>query len=175
MNSLREATAEAHRAAEQTDIVKLIFSKQINKQQYASLLANQLLYYSAMEKRGSIFSKLENAARTESIITDIIELSESDLKISQLSYEYSEYLLTISDKQLWAHIYTHYLGDLAGGQMLKRCVPGSGKRFEFKDSAELISQIRMNVSIADATEANCAFDWTIRIYNELYSRIREIS
>ena len=44
---------------------------------------------------------------------------------------------------------------------------------EFENMPELISNVRFNVSIADAYEAQQAFEWTINIYDDLYRRIRE--
>jgi len=173
-NSLKEATAANHQKAEQTELVKLIFKKEIKDLEYSQLLANQIVYYSAIE-RNQHFKFENDLPRVTKIIQDLFELSPAMLLIMPESYQYADYLETLDERKLWAHVYVHYLGDMAGGQMLKRCVPGSGTRFDFVDPAGLISQIRMNVSIADATEANCAFEWTIRIYNELYRRIREIS
>ena len=34
--------------------------------------------------------------------------------------------------KLYAHIYVRHMGDLSGGQMIKRKVPGLGKYYEFK-------------------------------------------
>lgn len=167
MNSLREATAENHRLAENTELVKLIFNKQISVEQYSNLLINQLIYYSAIEQHGLVDSDM---SRIIPIIADIRELARTTFVVSSLSYDYADYISTLTKQQCWAHIYVHYLGDMMGGQMLKRSVPGQGRRFNFFEQAQSISTIRMNVSIADAAEANCAFDWTIRIYNDLYRR-----
>jgi len=172
MNSLKEATAENHHRAENTELVRLIFQKTITPDQYSNLLINQLIYYSAIEQHGLVGSEL---SRIVPIVNDIRELNCSILTVSLLSYEYADYIATLTKQQCWAHIYVHYLGDMMGGQMLKRCVPGSGTRFVFDNQAESISDIRMNVSIADSSEANRAFDWTIRIYNDLYRRITETS
>lgn len=175
MNSLKEATAAAHKRAEQTEIVKLIFEKKIDNQQYASLLANQLIYYSAMEKCNSIFQSNPQLARSSQLLNDLIDLCADSLVISTVSYRYADYLKGLNTQSMWAHVYVHYLGDMMGGQMLKRCVPGAGSRFEFENMPELISNVRFNVSIADAYEAQQAFEWTINIYDDLYRRIREIS
>ena len=171
MNSLKENTAENHRRAENTELVRLIFQKTITPEQYSNLLINQLIYYSAIEQHGLVGPEL---SRIMSIVNDIRELNCSILTVSPLSYEYADYIATLTKQQCWAHVYVHYLGDMMGGQMLKRCVPGSGTRFVFENSAGSISDIRMNVSIADSAEANRAFDWTIRIYDDLYRRITTI-
>lgn len=168
MNSLREATADSHRLAENTELVKLIFAKRISADQYSNLLFNQLIYYTAIEQHGLV--DLETS-RIKPIIADISELAQTTFEVSPLCYDYANYIALLTERQCWAHIYVHYLGDMMGGQMLKKAVPGQGRRFNFSDQAQAVSTIRMNVSIADAAEANCAFDWTIRIYNDLYQRI----
>jgi heme oxygenase len=171
MNSLKEATAANHRRAESTELVKLIFARSITQQQYSTLLANQLIYYTAMERCGDIFNTRSDLKRTRQIVQDLAELKSECWIISPLSYEYADYISLLDQQKCWAHVYVHYLGDMMGGQMLKRCVPGSGSRFEFTDTATLVSDIRMNVSIADAAEANTAFEWTIKIYDDLHRRI----
>lgn len=167
MNSLREATAENHCLAENTELVKLIFARQVSVEQYSNLLINQLIYYSAIEQHGLVDTDM---SRIIPIVADIQELARTTFIVSPLSYDYADYISTLTPQQCWAHIYVHYLGDMMGGQMLKRLVPGQGRRFEFKEQAQSISTIRMNVSIADAAEANQAFEWTIRIYDDLYRR-----
>lgn len=173
-NSIKDATADSHCRAESTELVKLIFKKSITKQQYACLLANQLIYYSAIENHTNDFANTD-LFRTKKIIDDLIELAETKLVIVDESYRYAEYIKTLSQRDLYAHIYVHYLGDMAGGQMIKRCIPGSGTRFDFVEAKLLVDQIRMNVSIANAVEANCGFDWTIKIYDKLYNSINDSS
>lgn len=171
MNSLKEATADLHRRAESTELVKAIFRREITEHQYSNLLINQLIYYSAMESGDLVDSRM---SRIPGMIRDLRALANPELTVSPLSYDYADYISTLTPQQTWAHIYVHYLGDMMGGQMLKRCVPGSGTRFDFADMPELISTIRMNVSIADAPEACQAFEWTIKIYDDLHQRIRNI-
>ena len=171
-NSLKEATADNHRKAESTELVKLIFNKSITKHQYACLLANQLIYYSAIEQRIDKFTGTD-LFRTQKIINDLAELAEKEILIVNESYRYADYIRSLEEKDLFAHIYVHYLGDMAGGQMIKRCIPGKGTRFDFVEGKILIDKIRMNVSVANAAEANIAFEWTIRIYEQLYNSIRK--
>ena len=49
--------------------------------------------------------------------------------------EYCKHLDTIMDdaEKLYAHIYVRHLGDLSGGQMIKRKTPGPNRYYTFKD------------------------------------------
>jgi heme oxygenase len=58
------------------------------------------------------------------------------------------------------------MGDLYGGQMIKRLIPGSHIAFEFENKDQLISTIRSKLDDSMADEANLAFDWAIRILQE---------
>lgn len=174
MNSLREATAAAHQQAEDTDLMKQMLGPGLTKDQYAGFLANHLVCYSAIERRRHLFDGTD-LARSPALVADITELGASTLTIVPSTYQYAEYVRTLTDQQLWAHIYVRYLGDMYGGRLIKKRAPGSGRMFEFQDRDELISKIRMAVSIADAAEANRCFEWVIKIYDEFYNCIRTTS
>lgn len=174
MNSLREATAAAHQKAEDTELMKLMLGAGLTSEQYASFLANHLVSYSAIERRRHLFAN-SDLARGPALVEDITELGAGTLTIVPSTYQYAEYVQTLTDQQLWAHIYVRYLGDMYGGRLIKKRAPGSGRMFEFQDRDELISKIRMAVSIADAAEANCCFEWVIKIYDEFYNYIRTTS
>jgi heme oxygenase len=174
MNSLREATAQAHHQAENTELMKLMLGGQMTAEHYAGFLANQLICYSAIERRTHLFAD-GDMARGPSLVADISELRGSSLTIVPSAYDYADYVQTLSDQELWAHIYVRYLGDMYGGRLIKSKVPGSGRIFEFRDRDELISRIRLSVSIADASEAKRCFDWVIKIYDEFYNCIKTTS
>jgi hypothetical protein len=58
------------------------------------------------------------------------------------------------------------MGDMFGGQMLKKLVPGSGKMYEFENRAELIQTVRTMIDEDMADEANIAFQLTIDLLKE---------
>jgi heme oxygenase len=66
-----------------------------------------------------------------------------------------------------AHLYVRHMGDLYGGQMIKKKVPGSGKFYEFKDPAGLKDLIRSKLDDSMGDEANIAFDHAIKIMRAL--------
>jgi heme oxygenase len=58
------------------------------------------------------------------------------------------------------------MGDLYGGQMIKKIVPGSHKALEFKEPRTTIEKIRLKLEEDMAYEANRAFDWAIRMMRD---------
>ena len=66
-----------------------------------------------------------------------------------------------------AHLYVRHMGDLYGGQMIKKKVPGSGKFYEFTNREELITNIRAKLTDDLGEEANVAFQHAINIMREL--------
>ena len=76
------------------------------------------------------------------------------------------------DKQkLMAHVYVNHMGDLSGGQMIAKKIPGSGKMYKFEKlevSQEVMKDlIRQRVSEDDEIEANIAFGYRTKIYEQL--------
>ena len=82
--------------------------------------------------------------------------------------DYVDYLDSISNNayKLTAHLYTWHMGDLFGGQMIKRIVPGSHKSLEFTSPQELIQKIRLKLDDDMYKEANIAFDWAIKMMRD---------
>jgi hypothetical protein len=67
-----------------------------------------------------------------------------------------------------AYVYLYHMADMYGGQMIKKCIPGSGKRFDFENRPALIAKIREHLTDDLAEEANIAFDYTLELFDELY-------
>jgi heme oxygenase len=82
--------------------------------------------------------------------------------------EYYNYLIGLypNKEKITAHLYTWHLGDLHGGQMIKKILPGSHKNLEFKNSEELIKNVRLLLDDSMADEANLAFKWAMKIMEE---------
>lgn len=72
---------------------------------------------------------------------------------------------------MFAHIYVRHMGDLSGGQMIKDRVPGSGKMYQFADMTHSIDEmkglIRRRTKDSMADEANKAFEFSTKIFEEL--------
>jgi len=65
-----------------------------------------------------------------------------------------------------AHIYVRHMGDLFGGQMLAKLLPGPNNMFKFDNMPELIKTFRTKLDISMADEANKAFQYNIDILKE---------
>lgn len=146
MQSLRELTKDAHRSAERSVFMQRLIKKNITPFQYYSYLCNQLFMYDILEQYAKdlkIFDgELSPLQRTESIYSDVFEMSIKNkfpaVHILQSSYDYKEYLTEISNdrQKIFAHIYVRHMGDLSGGQILKKLVPGPTKLYEFDGDVE---------------------------------------
>jgi heme oxygenase len=70
-----------------------------------------------------------------------------------------------------AHVYVRYLGDLRGGQMISKKVPGSGKYYEFDKPEELANSIYRNINDDMADEAKKVFEYATKLFIEMYEEM----
>jgi heme oxygenase len=174
MSNIKELTMEHHKNAERCEFVTILLSGNINHDLYATFLWNQYLKYSELEKLGDeydMFTDIETVKRKDKIHADYLELWKSeDLPVSLGStQEYIDHIKTLSNKQnLFAHIYVHHMGDLSGGQIIVKRVPGSGKMYHFQsDTQTLKDLIRARTTDDMAPEAGVCFNFAIKQFNEL--------
>jgi hypothetical protein len=73
--------------------------------------------------------------------------------------------------QLFAHVYVRHMGDLYGGKLIARVVPGSGRWYQFENRAELAQRFNERVTLDMANEALTAFDHYGNIFQELWTKI----
>jgi hypothetical protein len=59
------------------------------------------------------------------------------------------------------------MGDMYGGQMIKNCVPGNGRMYEFENRKELIQALRNKLDTSMASEAIHCFGYAIQLFTEL--------
>ena len=175
MSNLRELTKEAHTNAERQEFVKILFSGKINPKLYATFLKNQHPCYEILEVCAmplQLLHGLPDIRRAPSILSDFQELwSEEDgeVQILPTTERYIKYILSIKDdpKRLMAHIYVRHMGDLAGGQMIAKKVPGSGKYYQFADPEGLKAAIRERISDDMADEAKVCFQFAADLFKDM--------
>jgi heme oxygenase len=166
---LRDLIKEQHDRAENHPFVKVLLSGNIDKRLYAEFLYNQYFIYSALEKTASkVLVDLEGIERTPGILKDLKELEEFDLKVLPSTVAYMDYLThaDLTDEELLAHIYVRHMGDMFGGQMIKKVIPGSGYMYDFEDRSNLIKKLREKLNDDMAEEANDVFEYAIGLFED---------
>ena len=174
--SLKDLTAEKHKSAERQEFVKVMFSGNIHPEFYATFLANQHPMYEFLEVHSMLhrlFTGMpEDFRRAPAISEDLQELWIKEEKpiILPVVDEYLKHITKISStdpKLLMAHIYVRHMGDLAGGQMIAKRVPGFGKFYQFENPDKLKEEIRSRIDNSLAEEANICFDFAIKTFQQL--------
>ena len=163
---LRTATKASHEAAERSRWSQLMISGDMTIPQYAAHLTNMLPLYQELERSGDI----DNPAvlRADLLRADLAALDTAPRGQALSTIYYTRYLSELTAAQRWAHIYVHYLGNMYGGQMIARRLPGPAAHLEFDDTKACIAWVRERLQSVDPAEANFAFAWTQRVYDELH-------
>lgn len=173
--SLKELTADLHKEAETHPFVKELFSGTITPERYATYLINQHPMYDVLEAHAmplGILNGLPDVRRAPSIFNDFVELwPDEDPRPTLLAStrDYVAHILSIKDDptKLLAHIYVRHLGDLSGGQMIAKKVPGAGRMYKFEDPAALKEALYAKLDDSLADEARIAFQMSINFFNDL--------
>ena len=190
--------------AENTGFISCFLKGVVEKSSYRNLLADLYFVYSAMEDQ---IARLVNEGhpiitcidfkelnRRESLEKDLAfyfgEEWKSILKISNSAKVYVDrinYVATEKPELLIGHHYSRYIGDLSGGQLLKKITQKAlqlssdeGLRFYifdkidnekcFKDNyRSILNSLPINQDMADSIidEANKAFKYNMDMFNEL--------
>jgi heme oxygenase len=140
-----------------------------------------VLIYNAIELGNKVegnFKNLPDLERTHQIYQDFIEIAGVDHSYRWLpgTLEYYNYLMDlIRDTQqrpkIKAHLYCRHMGDLYGGQIIKKQVAhiSKGRFYEFKNADNLKMSIRSELTDDLGDEARVAFQWAIKMMRELYN------
>jgi heme oxygenase len=167
MTTLKELTSSNHQLAEEHSFTKLLLTGNISNKIYATFLANQLLQYQVLEHCAiHLLKNISGLARSDLILQDLLELGEHVIFFNS-TLEYCQYVKKLDDHALLAHIYVKHMGDLYGGQIIKQKIPGSGNMYNFVNRQELIKQLRSKLDISMANEANVAFSYAIKLFDEV--------
>lgn len=200
--NLREGTKKAHTMAENVGFVKCFLKGVVEKDSYRKLVANLYFVYSAMEEemerhqQHPILSKMyfQQLNRQRSLEQDLKYYFGSgwreQIALSPAGEAYVQRIREVSNSQpelLIAHLYTRYLGDLSGGQILKGIAQramnlsdGQGTAFyefaEIPDEKQFKATYRQRLDelpIDQASaerivdEANAAFGMNMKLFQEL--------
>lgn len=163
---LRQAVKENHDRAEQTALSRLMISGTMRAHTYAAMLENMMCIYAELESDGLIQKR--EVLRYHLMVNDLLRMGGRRWPRAASVGEYCQYLRDLDAKSRWAHIYVHYLGNMYGGQLLAKGLPGPHDHLLFEDLPGCMAYVRENIRHVDPDEANRAFLWTIRIYDELH-------
>lgn len=131
---LREGTREAHRAAERAPFVRAFMKGRLDAAGYRAYLVALWQIYAALEEglqrhrnhpvAGAL--ALPELFRAPAIAADLrmlFDLDPRETPAPPAAIAYAAHLRALADSApalLLAHAYTRYLGDLSGGQILRR-------------------------------------------------------
>ena len=65
------------------------------------------------------------------------------------------------------HMYVRHFGDMYGGAMIAKKVPGMGMMYKFEEKDLLKAKVRAILTDDMADEANICFEYAIRLFGEL--------
>nr|YP_010195558.1 heme oxygenase [Gracilaria baiana]UAD82955.1 heme oxygenase [Gracilaria baiana] len=206
---LREGTTKAHSMAENVSFVKSFLGGVVDKKSYRRLIANLFFVYTALEEeieknknhfvvRSIYFPELN---RTLSLKKDLEYYYgsnwEEEVCPSSATKIYVDRIRNISVNQpelLIAHAYTRYMGDLSGGQILKRIAQtamnlSSNEGTDFYNFHNIKDEKRFKIIYRQAldnapinqmqieqiiAEANTAFNLNMKVFQELNSNFIKI-
>lgn len=182
-NKLKELTWAHHQSAERRAFARELMGGKIDPQLYHKFLTCQYMNYAVLEKHTKIPANLSPIKRAPRIFQDIRELEsnygfEPDGKFPPSVDEYAAHITALAEKEdnqsLLAHMYVRHFGELHGGQMIKKKIPGKGLMYEFEgDTKVLIEEFRKLLSDDMADEAKICFDFASKLFDELSEEIKE--
>ena len=169
--ALRDLVKDVHTDAEKSPWANLLMSGNITKPQYAGYLYQQEMIYRALEIRAGELGMLDDIAgiaRRSKIAADFRELDiKHSIYPTPSTLEYCTYVKDISQQQCWAHIYVRHFGDMYGGNMIAKVIPGEGEMYKFEEKGKLISYVRDKLSDDMQDEARLVFKYATRLFKEL--------
>lgn len=179
MSILREITQEKHMAVENLPFVQYLLKGNITTDHYVTYLAEMLAIYQCLEnlaQQAGLFQGIEQLPRAEAMQQDLAELApDYTAELLPSTQIYLQHLHGLSDSpsrsQLFAHVYVRHMGDLYGGKMISRVVPGSGLWYQFDNRAELARRFNEKITSNLADEALIAFDHFGNIFTHMWHRI----
>lgn len=170
--SLKEATLENHKLAEDTPFMKAVFARKMSKELWADFTYQKSLIYNGIEGVAGacgLTADLPDIQRAHYLYLDYRDMvPDYSVAYRFQAIEYYKYILSLypDADRVMAHMYVWHMGDLFGGQMIKQIVDAPSRGLTFKNPDALKQTIRAKLKDSMADEANIAFEWAIKILND---------
>lgn len=179
MSILREVTQDRHQAVEDLPFIQYLLHGGITQEHYVIYLAEMLEIYRHLENLAGMAGLLDDMPelpRSQRMRQDLDELAPGHQgKITATTRDYLDYLSNLYESEraldLFAHVYVRHLGDMYGGKLIARRVPGTGRWYEFDNRADLVKRFNAKITMDLAPEALQAFDWYGKIFQDLWCKI----
>ena len=173
--SLKELTMQQHKNAERQKFASILMSGSIPPNTYLRYLINQHACYNALENHNDYKLPDSRLQRSKYILLDINELkTKFNIKTNEtLSKGTLNYVTHVQENiksfdDFMAHVYVRYLGDLRGGQMIAKRIPGTGLYYQFDHPDELAKIIYNKLHDDMADEAKIVFNYATKLFIEMY-------
>jgi len=175
--TLKELTKNKHTAAETTKFMQCVFNQTLPTKLWNDYTLQRVFIYSAIETKCvnlNLIRRDSDLIRAPKMMNDFLT-SKSEFYCRQVTVDYQNYIRCLSEpQQVLAHLYTWHMGDLFGGQQIKKIVPGvSHTALEFEDMRACLTTIRYlcdKWEVVETNEPNVAFDYAIKLlesYNDV--------
>jgi heme oxygenase len=178
--SLKDLTMENHRKAERSAFAKILMSGNISPGLYYRYLTNQFYMYVSLEqalRELDFHQDLHSVFRAEKMREDLQELEEehgfvyNPVILTGSTIKYISYVNELVQQKnlnaLVAHMYVRHFGDMYGGAMISKKIPGSGKMYQFENKEQLKEDLRKLLDDSMGDEANVCFNYAVSLFQEL--------
>jgi len=169
--SLKDLTKDSHDRAEQTAFMKAVFAGTLPLDIWADFTFQKASIYNAIEniaREAGLLTDLAGIERARLLLNDAKEMNPTLDSLNPVAHDYVQYLISIKDypERIMAHLYTWHMGDLFGGQMIKKVIDAPHTALDFANADLLKNAIRAKLDDTMAVEANVAFDWAIQLMEQ---------
>jgi len=169
MTTLKELTQNAHDRIEQSNYSKALMAGQLSSTAWNMFTYQKYVYTLAIEKRITL---PESLRRADLLLEDTKRVYPVVLNATT---DYVKWINKTSDELLDAHLYVNYLGDLYGGQMLKKLAPGPTTHLDFTQRTDSIEWVRNRLEGKHTDlgiEANHAFTLIEAIQDSVFDLVQ---
>ena len=168
--SLKEITKDVHTEAEHTKFMKAVFKKTMPHDVWADYTYQKSIIYGSIEtvaRDAGLTLDCLDVERALKLYQDADEMTDGKFaRVRQATIDYSRYIMKLAgDKnKIMAHLYVWHMGDLHGGQMIKKVMPEFPHRnLDFADVEATKNTIRAKLDDSMGEEAILAFKWAMKL------------